>query len=50
LCAAVRGKSQLERQLEIAATLHRNQQQKILAVVEAMMPISGKRLSEFVNQ
>ena len=30
-------KSQLERQLEAIATLPRNQQQKILAVVEAMI-------------
>jgi len=32
-----RPKSQLERQLEAIATLSRNQQQKILAVVEAMI-------------
>lgn len=36
-------KSQLERQLEAIATLPRNQQQKILAVVEAMIAHHAER-------
>ncbi|MGI9165082.1 MAG: helix-turn-helix domain-containing protein [Pyrinomonadaceae bacterium] len=36
-------KSQLERQLEAVATLPRNQQQKILAVVEAMIAHHAER-------
>lgn len=36
-------KSQLERQLEAVATLPRNQQQKILAVVEAMIAHQAER-------
>jgi transcriptional regulator with XRE-family HTH domain len=36
-------KSQLERQLEAIATLPRNQQQKILAVVEAMIAHHAQR-------
>ena len=36
-------KSQLERQLEAVATLPRNQQQKILAVVEALIAHHAER-------